>query len=127
MKVMNIINNYRKSAGISEKKMANDLGIGERSLRGYFAGETSPKLSFILQCADYFNVPVTDFFQGPNNTNTALVKGKHIEGARFNYQSFNDPEENYQTIASLQREVNALREIIDSKNKIISMLEKQAN
>ena len=53
----------RKKTGLSQKQMAEKLGLSYRSYRRYESGETEPTLSALLCIADYFGVTL-DYLVG---------------------------------------------------------------
>ena len=60
---------YKKFAELLEKtnktayQVSKDTGIGENVFSYWKSGRSKPKIDKLLILADYFNVPVTYFFE----------------------------------------------------------------
>ena len=61
------LHSLRKTTPLSQKKMAEELGIVFRSYRRYECGESEPTLSIMLKIADYFGVSL-DYLAGRSDT-----------------------------------------------------------
>ncbi|MBQ8618419.1 MAG: helix-turn-helix transcriptional regulator [Clostridia bacterium] len=48
----------RKEAGISQQRLANELGISQQSINKYENHNVQPDLSVLIQIADYFQTSV---------------------------------------------------------------------
>ena len=53
----------RNTNGLSQKKLASDLGISERAYQHYEAGTREPNLATLITLADIFDVS-TDYLLG---------------------------------------------------------------
>jgi transcriptional regulator with XRE-family HTH domain len=71
METPRIIIELIKTAGISQKKFADDLGIPEYMVSDWKRGKTTSYTEYLTQIADYFSV-TTDYLLGRTETRTAL-------------------------------------------------------
>lgn len=62
----------RKERNLSQKKVAEDLGIAQALLSHYENGKREPGLNFLIQAADYYNVSV-DYLLGRTGSATGAV------------------------------------------------------
>ncbi|MCL2596766.1 MAG: helix-turn-helix domain-containing protein [Paludibacter sp.] len=53
----------RKQKGMSQEQLAFDLNISQSSVSNYESGRTTPDMGIMQLIADYFQVPITYFFQ----------------------------------------------------------------
>ena len=58
-----ILSLLRKERGLSQKQVAQDLGIAQALLSHYEKGKRECGLSFLIKAADYYNVS-TDYLLG---------------------------------------------------------------
>lgn len=63
MNFANRIKELRKKHKVSQKKLADLLGISTRAWRFYESGEREPNISGLISLADYFNVSL-DYLVG---------------------------------------------------------------
>ncbi len=57
------IKKLRKSRGISQMEMAENLGISYQQIQKYERGKSSLSVYRLYQIASFFNVPVSSFFE----------------------------------------------------------------
>lgn len=74
MDIGQIINNLRKEKKISQRKMASDLSITNPTISMWENGLRKPDTDTLKRLADYFNVPVTYFFEYDNINKSKGVK-----------------------------------------------------
>jgi len=74
-KTGNRIKLIRISAGISQKELAGKLEIPASLLSFYEKGHREVPLRFIKKFCDYFNLPITQFF----NLIDEKTAGKHLD------------------------------------------------
>ena len=67
----NNVYELRTALGISQDRMAGDLGISRRSISKIECGEQNPTLETVYRIAAYFNRKIPDVF--PLLENTQLV------------------------------------------------------
>lgn len=68
----------RKERRLSQKKVAEDLGIPQALLSHYENGKREPGLNFLVQAANYYNVSV-DYLLGRTGSATgAVVSGQEL-------------------------------------------------
>ncbi len=53
-----MLNQTRKTKGITAQKMADQLGIGLRSYRNYESGDRQPSLEMLVKIADILEVSI---------------------------------------------------------------------
>ena len=53
----------RKSRGITQKQLAQDIGASERGIQSYEIGERKPAFDQLIALADYFDVSL-DYLVG---------------------------------------------------------------
>ncbi|NQG98448.1 helix-turn-helix transcriptional regulator [Streptococcus suis] len=63
------IKNYRKQIGLTQKELAEKLGMGHTTVANYEKGFRSPKKDTLFDLADVFGVSIDDLF--PQRTTTA--------------------------------------------------------
>ncbi len=66
------LQNLRKNKGLTQKNVALDLGITERTYQGYEIKDSSPSLKMLIKLANYFDVS-TDYLLDRTN-NPKLLK-----------------------------------------------------
>ena len=78
------ITNYRKAKGITQKQLAEAIGISQSSMTEYMKLRTAPSFGVIQKLADYFGVS-EDFLCGTENNelNEETLK-KALFGEDFN-------------------------------------------
>jgi len=59
----------RKSKGLTQKQIADLLGITERGYQNYEIDKSTPNYEMLLKLADYFEVSL-DYLTGRSNTPT---------------------------------------------------------
>lgn len=64
---MNKINELRKSKGLSQTALANELGISQSTLSYWERGDYEPDNDSLIKIADFFNVS-TDYLLGRTDT-----------------------------------------------------------
>lgn len=70
-----IMSLLRKERGLSQKQVANDLGVAQALLSHYEKGKRECGLDFLVRAADYYNVS-TDYLLGrsPISTGSRIVE-----------------------------------------------------
>ena len=63
MNFPNRLKECRNRKNVTQKSVAQFLGIGERSYQNYEYGEREPSLATVIKLADYFNVSL-DYLVG---------------------------------------------------------------
>ena len=61
----------RLQKGVTQRAIANGVGIGEGTVQKFEYGKAKPKLDTLLRLADFFNVS-TDYLLGRSNTPARL-------------------------------------------------------
>jgi transcriptional regulator with XRE-family HTH domain len=70
MKTFNVVvKELRKSANLTQKQLAETIGIKERMYQHYEAGTHMPEFPIIIKLADYFNVSL-DYLVGRSDDPT---------------------------------------------------------
>ena len=59
------LSNMRREKGLSQRRVAADLGISQALLSHYENGAREPKLEFVVKVCDYYGV-TADFILGRN-------------------------------------------------------------
>ncbi|MBQ8426295.1 MAG: helix-turn-helix transcriptional regulator [Clostridia bacterium] len=62
-----IIKELRTDKGISQKQLADVIGVGQATVSEWERSVNEPKASYIEKLADYFNIS-TDYLFGRNDT-----------------------------------------------------------
>ena len=57
----------RRQRGISQLKLAMDLGLNQNSISRYESGEREADYQTLIRLADYFNVSVDYLLERPEN------------------------------------------------------------
>lgn len=65
----------RKKNGVTQKQIAELLGIAERNYRRYEAGDVDPSASNVSKLADYFDVTI-DYLTGRRNDDNSVFIDK---------------------------------------------------
>ena len=60
----------RKQEGVSQKQLANDLGVSAGNLCDWEKGRTEPDIEMLIKIADYFDVSVDALLGREENGNT---------------------------------------------------------
>ena len=72
-----VLSSLRKDAGLSQRKVASDLGVSQAVLSHYENGAREPKLDFVRRACDYYAVSA-DYMLGRsderNEKTPALMK-----------------------------------------------------
>lgn len=98
--------------GITQKQLYAAIGVTDAGMRKMYA-RNSCEISLLEKIADYFNVPITDFFGGEKQTVTNIGNGI-ISGSG----SINDSATINRLIALLEekdKQIARLLKIIESK------------
>ena len=69
MKANEVIKIRRNELGMTQKDLAERVGVTEATVSRWESGESDPSLSFGILLADYFNVSV-DYLVGQTDTKT---------------------------------------------------------
>lgn len=96
----------RKTKGLTQKEIANRLGIARTTYAGYEQGEREPDYETLIKIADYFNVPV-DYILG--RSNDPVLSPDRITESRcvYEYEHLTDEEIRY-----LNKQLEIFREFI---------------
>ncbi len=78
MKCCQAIKTLREKAGLSMRKMAEELGIPATSYASYEKGETDITSCNLIKIAKYHNVS-TDYLLGLTNVSSTIFLGKSID------------------------------------------------
>lgn len=74
---------YRKSAGLSQKQVADAIGINRSTYAYYEVGKTSPKLPTLTKIATIYNISVDQLLNGDHSLNSDVseyeVSGAYID------------------------------------------------
>lgn len=92
----------RQERGITQKQLADSMGLVTASISSYETGGNYPSAEVIIKLCKFFNVS-SDYMLGLNDTR------------KFNMTDLTD--EQYQTITSLITQFRRLNSIIDIENK----------
>ncbi|MDY6367553.1 MAG: helix-turn-helix transcriptional regulator [Clostridia bacterium] len=60
----------RKQEGVSQKQLANDLGVSAGNLCDWEKGRTEPNIDMLIKIADYFDVSVDALLGREENGNS---------------------------------------------------------
>lgn len=83
---MNRLKEIRKSIGVSQKSVSEDLGIPQNTLSNYESGNRSPSLVVWQVLADYFGVTVPYLQGNPDYFKKALeLSNSYSEDISFNF------------------------------------------
>ncbi len=66
MNIGEIIKELRLEKNISQKKLADAIGVSQKAIDFWERGVNEPKASYIIKLADYFEVSA-DYILGRNN------------------------------------------------------------
>jgi transcriptional regulator with XRE-family HTH domain len=81
-----ILSGLRHDGGLSQKKVADDLGISQALLSHYENGVREPKLEFILKACDYYGV-TADYMLGrtgdKNGSGSLVLRFNNADDKRF--------------------------------------------
>ena len=64
-----VLSSLRKETGLSQRKVATELGISQALLSHYENGAREPKLDFVMRACDYYGV-TADYILGRSNERT---------------------------------------------------------
>lgn len=67
MNIGEIIKELRLEKNISQKKLADAIGVSQKAIDFWERGVNEPKASYIVKLADYFEVSA-DYILGRNNS-----------------------------------------------------------
>jgi transcriptional regulator with XRE-family HTH domain len=95
--------------GITQRQLAEHLGLARTTVTGYVSGEREPNHSILLKMADYFGVTV-DLLLGRDDDLIIVEKG---------YSDFLDKEEISKKISNIERTMSDLnKELKELKTKL---------
>jgi transcriptional regulator with XRE-family HTH domain len=100
----------RVSKGLNQESIANELGISITAYSKIERGKTNPSILRLDQIAKCLNVSIFDFLMEPD-----------VKSAKDNVSSSLEVEN-----ILLKKEVAHLKDVIDNKNEIISLLKKES-
>jgi transcriptional regulator with XRE-family HTH domain len=104
---MENLKNLRENAGLSQEKLANQLGVAQQSIHSYERGIYEPDIATLKQLAAFFNTSV-DYLIGNTDIPYRIVKTDKYD--------LNDEEaeilRKYRSLTAKNR--NSLRLILDS-------------
>ncbi len=115
-----ILTLLRKERGLSQKQVAEDLGIAQALLSHYEKGKRECGLAFLLKAAEYYNV-TTDYLLGKSPvSNGAVISNSDIQPAE-------DPTKARNLSSSELAAAFAKKLINNSVDVIYSLLSKTKN
>jgi transcriptional regulator with XRE-family HTH domain len=99
----------RVSKGLNQESIANELGISITAYSKIERGKTNPSILRLYQIAKCLDVSIFDFLTEPdfNLLNNSVVPNLEVENIL------------------LKKEVAYLKDVIENKNEIISLLKKE--
>ncbi|MDR1554199.1 MAG: helix-turn-helix transcriptional regulator [Prevotellaceae bacterium] len=103
---------------VKKKDFYTYLGISKQTLEDYLNEKTSMTVSTLKKVAEYFNVPVSYFFDDENKSQNNTGVGHIVSG-------FGSSAQGDITLSQFQQEVDMLKERIKDKEEIIILLKKQ--
>lgn len=112
------IKEYRKQKGITQKELADLVGLKNSGISNYEQGTRIPKRDFLFKVANALNVSIDDFFPKTGNANTEnfSIIDKTVE-------TMKQLDESRQQVVLATANVQ-LKEQNDSKAKVIPMKKK---
>ena len=101
----------RKNKGMSQEKVAHDLGLSLRGYQNYEYGQREPNIEMILKLAEYYNV-TTDYLL-EKNTTTPLDQ---FENLTFTKEMEAEANTDYQKLTPQDKAVIAriVKALVDS-------------
>lgn len=64
----NKLKKLRSTKNLTQEELAEELGVTQQQIARYENGQRNFKQDFLVKLAEYFNVPVSDFFADEANT-----------------------------------------------------------
>ena len=93
------LKSLRKEQGLSQQKLANELGISQQSINKYENHDVEPDIAMLRQMADYFQTTVdylvghTDDPAKPLSSSTSVLTREEA-GLISNYRQLSSDEKN---------------------------------
>lgn len=75
MSFQNKLLELRKNHGLSQKKLADELGVAQSSINYWEKGQRTPSFNVVQKIADYFRIPVNYFYDDWQLPSEALPAG----------------------------------------------------
>ena len=69
--------------GISQKKMAGDIGTNQTRVSAWELREFAPSGDVLNVVARYYNVPMSSFFDEPTDATQGVSVAKYVNGLRL--------------------------------------------
>ena len=113
------INKLINEGGITKTKLSEDLGVERKTLNSW-CKTTEPKLKDLVKIANYFNLPITYFFDENENS-----KGKEIHttiGDRNISHVQGNVSVQEKSCEEKDKEIEYLKKIIADKELMIKIL-----
>lgn len=107
------LNQLRIKAKLSQQEVADFIGVSRSTYNSWESDQASYKVEYITKLADVFNVSPTDLL--PNSNSIKIV----------NHHSNKDNSINVFEVSVDAKEM--FKELLNSKDEIISLLKKQIN
>lgn len=83
----------RKEAGLSQKELANEIGVAQASINYWEKGQRTPSISMVTLVADYFHVSIENLLTRNEHTQLEEYEQKQREEAAKNAPRFTDRAE----------------------------------
>lgn len=77
-----VLFNLRKKHGLTQKELADKLGVAASTIGNYEQGTRTPDYETLEVIADFFNVPMDSLF-GKNNNNNSFISNDVLKFALF--------------------------------------------
>lgn len=108
----NRIREFRKEKGISQKKLADAIGVSFQSISFFERGDKTPSIENWIKLANFFNVSVPEL-QGYKNTDITISKINKLVKEK--------PNDDYTKSVVAE----SIRQVNNSRNKEFNRLNKQ--
>lgn len=100
------IKELRLNSGISQKKLANAIGVAQSSINYWEKGQRTPSVSAAQKLADYFNITLDELYDIDNSGD--MLKSPITLAAHFNGDEYTEEE---------LEEIKQFAEFVKSKRK----------
>ena len=89
------IKKLRKSKGVTQKELANRLGISEQAISKWEKNLSNPSMKNLLQIAKIFGVSITYFYQDEETQSKKLTRGAGMSSLRELYKIGRGPSSSH--------------------------------
>jgi len=107
---------------LTTKEFSKQIGVSPQAIYDYYSGKTQISVKILKTIADFFNVPISYFFEERENQEISkkIIQNGHVNnvGGQNNNYNANDAK-----LQACERENELLKQQIVDKEKIIKMLE----